>query len=423
MITENKSSSAEIVNCDFDPAWITADEASRQVLKLAKPVTLVETVALRATLNRVTASDIRSRVKVPNHTNSAMDGYAFIGADMSSDKARNFTVVGVSFAGKPFTGKVNSGQCVRIMTGAVMPEGADTVVMQERVQRQGDVVTINSCERTGNNVRYAGEDMDAGDIAIARGTRIGPSHLGLAASLGLTELPVYRKPRVAFFSNGDELRSLGEPLKIGELYDSNRYTLFGMLTESNVEMIDLGVVGDDPEAIRQAFVAAADCADLVITSAGASVGDADYVKQILDELGTVSFWKVAIKPGRPLAFGEIGRSLFFGLPGNPVSVMVTFQIFVRQAIRRLAGETEAAPLRMMVPLISTLKRRAGRVEYQRGILSTNERNETVVRSTGSQDSGILHSMSVANCFIILAADSEGASTGDLVEVQPFGQLF
>jgi molybdopterin molybdotransferase len=423
MVTENKTSPAESPNCDFDPAWITADEASRQVLELAKPVTVVETVALRATLNRVTAADIRSRVKVPNHTNSAMDGYAFIGADISSGEARDFTVTGASFAGRPFNGRVDSGQCVRIMTGAVMPEGADTVVMQERVQRQGDMVTINSREKTGNNVRYAGEDLDVGDIAITRGTRIGPSHLGLAASLGLAELPVFRKPRVAFFSNGDELRSLGEILKTGELYDSNRYTLFGMLTESNVEMIDLGVVPDDPDVIRQAFIDAADCADLVITSAGASVGDADYVKQILDELGTVSFWKVAIKPGRPLAFGKIGHSLFFGLPGNPVSVMVTFQIFVRQAIRRLAGEAEAAPLRMMVPLTSGLKRRAGRVEYQRGILSTNSRNETVVCTTGSQDSGILHSMSVANCYIILPADSAGASPGDLVEVQPFGQIF
>jgi molybdopterin molybdotransferase len=214
---------------------------------------------------------------------------------------------------------------------------------------------------------------------------------------------------------------VGQPLEIGELYDSNRYTLFGMLTEAGVELVDLGIVPDDQKAIAQAFSDAAGCADIVLTSAGASVGDADYVKQTLDQMGAVSFWKVAIKPGRPLAFGKVGESLFFGLPGNPVSVMVTFQIFVREAIRKLSGELHAAPLKIMVPLTSTLKKRAGRVEYQRGVLSTTPEGQTVVSSTGEQGSGILHSMSVANCFIILPSDSEGASPGDQVEVQPFSQ--
>ncbi len=423
MNTEIQKPASESPNCDFDPSWISADEASSRVLNLATPVSQVETVGLRACLNRVTAVDVKSRVKVPNHTNSAMDGYAFIRGDMPEIGARDFTLAGISFAGKPYNGQVQSGQCIRIMTGAVLPQGADTVVAQERVEREGDTVTINTAEKLGNNVRQAGEDLAIGDVAIAKGTRIGPSHLGLAASLGLSELPVYRRPRVAFFSNGDELRSVGETLEIGNLYDSNRYTLFGMLTEAGVELIDLGIVRDDPEALRQAFLEAADCADLVITSAGASVGDADYVKQILDQLGAVSFWKVAIKPGRPLAFGKIDQSLFFGLPGNPVSVMVTFQIFVRQAIRRLAGEAASVPLRMMVPLTSDLKRRSGRVEYQRGILRTNGKGETVVSSTGNQDSGILHSMSVANCYIILPSAMETARAGELVEVQPFSQLF
>ena len=253
-----------------------------------------------------------------------------------------------------------------------------------------------------------------------------PSHLGLAASLGFSELPVLRRPRVAFFSTGDELRSVGTPLKTGELYDSNRYTLYGMLSELGVEMVDMGIVPDDPIAIRVAFEQAAECADMVITSAGASVGEADYVRQTLNQTGEVIFGKVAIKPGRPMAFGRVsksgGDSLFFGLPGNPVSVMVTFQIFVKPAIRLLAGEAAVAPLRLMVKTESALKKRPGRAEYQRGVLSTDAGGATVVRSTGEQGSGILSSMGEANCFIILPTDSAGVAAGDVVEVQPFSRV-
>lgn len=421
MNIENQAIAAQDPSCDFDPASITAEQAIRRILELVVPITQIESISLRAALGRVTARDVRSRVQVPNHTNSAMDGYALNGAELPDDKSKIFSVAGESFAGKPFDEAVLSGQCIRIMTGAVMPEGADTVVTQERVERSADKITVNPGEKPGQNVRQAGEDLQIGDVAIVGGTRIGPAHLGLAASLGFSELPCYRKPRVAFFSNGDELRSVGESLEIGELYDSNRYTLFGMLSEAGVEIVDLGIVPDDQSAIAQAFVDAAACADIVITSAGASVGDADYVKQTLDQLGAVSFWKVAIKPGRPLAFGTVNQSLFFGLPGNPVSVMVTFQIFVREAIRKLSGEADVKPLRMMVPLTTRLKKRSGRVEYQRGVLSTTQEGQTVVSSTGEQGSGILHSMSVANCFIILPSESEGASAGDLVEVQPFSQ--
>lgn len=421
-ITDAASASSDI-NCDRDPDSITAEQARQRILSLVEPVQHIESIALRSALGRVIATDVKSRVQVPNHTNSAMDGYALRGDDLPLEGHRQFQMVGSSFAGKPYFGEVASGQCVRIMTGAVIPLNCDSVVTQERVSRTDDQVTVSAGEKVGNNVRHAGEDLQVGEIAIGKGTRIGPAHLGLAASLGFSGLPVYRKPRVAFFSNGDELRSVGETLEIGELYDSNRYTLFAMLEEAGVEVVDLGIVRDEEQAIRQAFVDAADCADMVITSAGASVGDADYVQQTLEQLGEVGFWKVAIKPGRPLAFGKVGDSLFFGLPGNPVSVMVTFQIFVRVALKRLAGESDTSAITMRVPLTSRLKKRPGRTEYQRGILTVNASGETEVSSAGEQGSGILHSMSVANCYIIMPTESEGATVGDLVEVQPFAQLF
>jgi len=410
------------INCDFDPGSISADAALLRILESVKPIPQRETIAIRSALGRVTAEDVKSRVNVPNHTNSAMDGYAISGAAIPKTGSAQFEVAGVSYAGRPFDGSVSANQCVRIMTGAVMPRDCDTVVTQERVTRDDDRVVISSEEQAGANVRQAGEDLSPGDVAIAAGSRISAAHLGLAASLGFSELPVFRRPRVAFFSTGDELRSVGEALEIGDLYDSNRYTLFGMLSEDNIDLIDLGIVRDDPQEIKQGFETAASCADVVITSAGASVGDADYVKQTLDEIGAVNFWKVAIKPGRPLSFGKVHDSLFFGLPGNPVSVMVTYQIFVREALRKLAGETTAPVLKLEVPLTTRLRKRAGRVEYQRGVLSRDAQGNTTVSSTGEQGSGILHSMSIANCFIILTADSEGAEPGDMVQVQPFNQF-
>ena len=416
--------------CDTDPDSLSAEHAQEAIKNAVTPVTQVETVAVRAALGRIAAADINSTLRVPNHTNSAMDGYALGGRDLPGGVEREgnktLPVIGVSLAGKPFDGEVGEGQCVRIMTGAVMPTGTDSVVIQERVEREGDTIILHAGEKPGANVRRAGEDLEIGDIAIAAGRRLGPSHLGLAASLGFSELPVLRRPRVAFFSTGDELRSVGTPLKTGELYDSNRYTLYGMLSELGVEMVDMGIVPDDPIAIRAAFEQAAECADMVITSAGASVGEADYVRQTLNQTGEVIFGKVAIKPGRPMAFGRVsksgGDSLFFGLPGNPVSVMVTFQIFVKPAIRLLAGEAAVAPLRLMVKTESALKKRPGRAEYQRGVLSTDAGGATVVRSTGEQGSGILSSMGEANCFIILPTDSAGVAAGDVVEVQPFSRV-
>ncbi len=410
------------VSCDFDPLSISATEALQRILEAVPVISTTETVALRTALGRVAAQDVISRVNVPNHTNSAMDGYALSGEALPLTGSRCFEVVGIAFAGKPYQGEVKQGQCVRIMTGAVMPNGTDSVVMQERVQKQGTRVTVPGGEKKGANVRYAGEDIKVGDVTIAAGVRLGASHLGLAASLGFSELPVLRRPRVAFFSNGDELRSVGTALRLGEVYDSNRYTLYAMLSDLGVDTVDLGIIEDDADAVAEAIVEAANCADMVITSAGASVGDADYVKQMLDQLGDVTFWKVAIKPGRPLSFGKVRNSLFFGLPGNPVSVMVTFQLFVKPALRQLAGEKYAVPLKLTVKSLTKLRKRPGRMEYQRGVLSLDERGETVVRSTGEQGSGILSSMSRANCYIILPDESAGVEAGEQVEVQPFDHV-
>jgi molybdopterin molybdotransferase len=289
------------------------------------------------------------------------------------------------------------------------------------VECDGNLISIGAGEKKGSNVRYAGEDIRVGDIVIASGTRLGASQLGLLASLGMPEVKVIRRPRVAYFSNGDELRSVGTPLEIGEVYDSNRYTLHAMLNDLGVEQIDLGVVKDDREAIAEVIKEAASRADLVITTAGASVGDADYIKEILASLGQISFWKVAIKPGRPMSFGKLGHSVFFGLPGNPVSVMVTFQVFLKPAIRQLAGEQHTAPMILKMRLLADLRKKPGRMEYQRGIMSMDSNGETVVSSTGEQGSGILSSMTQANCYIILPDDSDGVKAGEMVEVQPFDQ--
>ncbi len=408
-------------SCDdeYDPALLSVDTALARIAQAVTPISDVEVVALREALDRVLGVDIQSPMAVPNHTNSAMDGYALRFADLNGSPLR---VVGTAWAGKAFVGVVNTGECVRIMTGAVMPEGADTVVMQEHVEQQDDGIRVADGQKEGQHVRYAGEDLAEGATALFSGRRLLAADIGMVASLGVGELPVLRRPRVAFFSNGDELRSIGQPLELGDVYDSNRYTLYGMLSRAGTTFNDLGVVRDDRNEIKQMFLRAADIADVVITSAGASVGDADYVKEVLDEIGQVNFWKIAMKPGRPLSFGKIGDSLFFGLPGNPVSVMVTFYQFVLPALRRLSGETAWHPLRLQARALDRLKKRPGRTEYQRGMLSQDETGALVVSTTGEQGSGILSSMSQANCFVILPADSAGVQSGDVVEVEPFSGL-
>ncbi|MDO8598275.1 MAG: molybdopterin molybdotransferase MoeA, partial [Sulfuricaulis sp.] len=380
--------------------------------------TAVERLNIRAALGRVLAEDVVSPLDVPAHDNSAMDGYAVRFADLKSNGDVTLKIAGTAFAGVPFQGKLKDGECVRIMTGAVVPVGCDTIVMQEHAEAKGDTVKIGGGHKQKQNLRYAGEDLKTGQVALNRGLLLRPAEIGLIASLGIGEVGVYRKLRVAFFSTGDELRSIGTPLGAGQIYDSNRYTLHGMLTRLGCEVLDMGVVRDDPKLLEQAFNSAAQTADVVITSGGVSVGEADFVKALLERLGEVVFWKIAMKPGRPLAYGRIGNAHFFGLPGNPVSVMVTFYQFVRDALLKLAGRNPVPPLpAFKVPCLSNLKKAPGRTEFQRGVLAQDAAGNWNVRVTGDQGSGILRSMAEANCFIILPEAQGNVTAGTMVEVQ------
>jgi len=401
----------------------TLQQALKRISAGIRPVDGFELVATRDGLDRVLYAPIHSRVDVPAHTNSAMDGYAIAGAQLPAEGAREFRVIGTAWAGRPFDGTAGEGECVRIMTGATVPAGTDTVVMQEKVQREGDNAVIGAGHKAGQNVRFAGEDLKAGAVALDAGVLLRPAHLGLIASLGVGEVRVRRRPRVAFFSTGDELASIGETLGPGQIYDSNRYTLYGMLQRLGVEVIDLGVVRDRREDLEQAFLAAAAQADAVITSGGVSVGEADFVTETLDRIGEVGFWTVAIKPGRPIAFGRVADALFFGLPGNPVSVMVTFYQLVQPALRILAGlETPEVPLHVSATLESRLRKKPGRREFQRGVLAMDAEGRCRVTPAGRQGSGILRSMAHANCFIVLPEDCGDVEAGAAVEVQPFAGL-
>ncbi len=403
---------------------LSVEEARARIIAELRPVSGVERVALRSALGRVSACDIRAPFDVPSHTNSAMDGYALRAADLPAAGAAELKVIGTAWAGRPFDGTVTTGQCVRVMTGASLPGGADTVVLQEQVEQRDDTIHVRAGHKPGSNVRVAGEDLRKGAVVLTAGVQLMPPELGMLASIGVVEVHVRRRLRVAFFSTGDELRSLGEPLASGEIYDSNRYTLYGVLARLGVDILDMGVVRDDPTATRQAFVEAAESADVLVTSGGVSVGAADYVKATLDAIGKVSFWQIAVKPGRPLAFGRVGDAVFFGLPGNPVSVMVTFHQFVAPALRYLMGQKNyEPPYSFKVPCASRFKKGRGRTEFQRGILQRDESGALVVRSTGRQGSGLLHSMSMANCFVILPAETDDVEPGMLVDVQPFYGVF
>lgn len=401
-------------------ALLPPAEAERRIRALVQPVRGRERLALRDALGRVLAESVHAPHDVPGHTNSAMDGYAIAGDTLPAEGETGFDVVGTAWAGRPHDGAVTTRQSVRVMTGAVMPQGTDTVVMQEQVRVIGDTVWIGGGHRRGQNVRLAGEDLQRGAEALAPGKTLMPAELGLLASLGVAEVSVFRRPRVAFFSTGDELRSLGQPLDEGCVYDSNRYTLYGMLHRLGVEVLDLGVVRDRPGDVRDAFEHAAAMADVVITSGGVSTGEADYVQRTLAEIGEVGFWRIAVRPGRPLAVGRVREALFFGLPGNPVAVMVTFYQFVQPALLAMMGDDGAhRVMALRVRCVSRLRKKPGRIEYYRAVLERDENGETVVASTGDTGSGLLHTMSDANCFIVLPVDGETVQPGELVDVQPF----
>ena len=407
------------IDCDSQPDLLSVEDALSRIQSFIEPVTETQTLGIMDALHHVLAQDVISPINVPPYMNSAMDGYAVKGSDLPASDNAELKVIGTSFAGTPFEGTVNDGECIRIMTGAQMPEGADTVIMQEHVVREDDIIRIVSGHCAGQNVRHAGEDIQQGGVVLQPGKFLGPAELGLLASLGVAEVKVKRKIKVAFFSTGDELRPVGEKLKQGQIYDSNRYSLFGMLSELGVEIIDLGVIKDDPQAVEEAFVKASTMADAVFTSGGVSVGDADYVKQTLDKIGQVDFWRIRMKPGKPLAVGKINNAIFFGLPGNPVSVMATFYIFALPALKRLMGQTDIEQVTFKIPCKSGLKKRPGRTDFQRGIMHRDENGEMVVDGAGMQASHILSGMSKANCFIILAAEAGNVEPGELVEVLPF----
>jgi molybdopterin molybdotransferase len=403
---------------DYDPNSMPVDKAREVIGRFLSPVTATERVHVRAALGRVLAAQVISPLNVPAHDNSAMDGYAVRHADLRADGEVTLAIAGSAFAGAPYGGRLDAGEAVRIMTGGVVPVGADTIVMQEHVKATDKRVTIGGGHRKGQNLRYAGEDLKAGEPALGKGRRLRSADVGLIASLGIPEIEVYRKLRVAFFSTGDELVSIGTVPQEGQIFDSNRYTIHAMLERLGCEVLDMGVVRDDPALLEQAFGRAAGAADVVITSGGVSVGEADFVKDLLNKLGQVVFWKIAMKPGRPLAYGRVGGAHFFGLPGNPVSVMVTFYQFVRDALLTLAGEAPVEPApTFRVPCTSTLRKAPGRTEFQRGILSRDADGQWSVRVTGEQGSGILRSMSDANCFIILPTEQGNVSPGTLVQVQ------
>ncbi len=401
---------------------ISVDEAINIIKQKVKPLDNQHTVILPNALGKTLAQDVNSPINVPVYQNSAMDGYAFHSDDIPNKETNSLENVGTAFAGVPFDGELARGQCIRIMTGAKIPDSVDTVIEQEKVSVAGSQITISSNIKQGQNVRNVGEDILKDSIVLPTGQKLGAAQMGVLASLGLASLKVKRPVRVAIFSSGDEIRSIGESLEGSQIYDSNRYTLSGMLKDLGAQVIDLGVVPDDQQSIAQALTQGAAEADMVITSGGVSVGDADYIKQCLNEMGEVHFSKLHLKPGRPLTFGQINKTHFFGLPGNPVAVMVTFMYFVRPAIKQLMGQSDLSLLAFQLPCQTSLRKLPGRTEIQRAIIEKNSDGSLFVKTTGKQGSGVLSSMSKGNCFIYLAHDSESIQSGDRVTVHPF-QLF
>ncbi|HTN28788.1 MAG TPA: gephyrin-like molybdotransferase Glp [Burkholderiales bacterium] len=415
---------ARIVSCidGYDPDALHVEKARAAIRACLAPIAVSELVPLRTALGRVLAQDIVPSIDVPGHDNSAMDGYAVRSADLKSDAECVLEEIGTALAGRAYQGSVGAGQCVRVMTGAVLPSGADTIVIQEIVRIDGKRIAIPPGQKPKQNVRYAGEDLKAGVAVLKSGTLVGPAELGVISSLGIARISVRRRLRVVFFSTGDELSSVGTPLAQGQIYDSNRYTLRGMLSRLGVELLDFGIVRDDPAELEHALRSASLSADAIVTSGGVSVGEADFVRRLMGELGEVLVWKIAMRPGRPMAFGRIGNAFLFGLPGNPVAVMVTFSQFVREALLVLAGRSgDLAPASFRVPSAAAMRKIPGRTEYQRGILF-RENGEWRVRTTGQQGSGVLRSMAEANCFIVLEHERGAIAAGDPVSVQPFDGL-
>nr|WP_207189986.1 gephyrin-like molybdotransferase Glp [Ramlibacter ginsenosidimutans] len=404
----------------YDPQALSADAVGEFLAQLVAPVRETETVGVLDALGRVLARDLVSPISVPPHDNSAMDGYAFAGAQLGAAPLR-LQVVGTALAGKAWQGEVRSGECLKIMTGAILPAGLDTVVPQEftKTGADGRIEIPAGLLQPGDNRRCKGEDLMEGRPALLAGERIAPAASGLVASLGIPRIEVFRRLKVAYFSTGDEILSLGEPPREGAVFDSNRYTVHGLLARLGCEVIDLGVVRDEPALLEEAFRHAAARADAIITSGGVSVGEADFTKAMMKQLGDVAFWKIAMRPGRPMAVGRIGNAVLFGLPGNPVAVMVTFLAFVRPALLRMMGARVEPPLYLKARSSEAMRKKPGRTEYQRGTVTRRPDGSLEVRTTGNQGSGVLSSMVQANGLIVLHHAQGSVAPGDEVDVLMF----
>lgn len=398
---------------------LTLEAAKLRVLNLCTCLGHVEAVEIDAALGRVVLQPPPSLCDLPNFRNSAMDGYAFSSQDISGDSPFSMRIVGQSMAGHPYSGLLNVGECVRITTGAVLPPEADTVVIQEEAQKQGDTIVLTQPFKTDQNVRHQGEDLLSGSTLLNAGKVIGAADIALLAACGLSEISVSRKINIGIAATGDELEQIGQTLRNGQIYDSNSHLIRALLNSPCFSVTSLGIIRDDINHLGAFFEQHADRFDVLITSGGVSVGDADYVKEGLSDYGMMDFWKIAIKPGKPLAFGRIKQAWFFGLPGNPVAVAATLENIVLPALMNLCGASPSQKLRLKALCLSDLRKSPGRMEFQRGVLRQDKDGNLTVHSSGHQGSHILSSLSQANCFIVLESESRGIKAGTEVWVEPF----
>lgn len=406
------------MGCCDTSGLMPVSEAISAILQTTQALKETEFVSLKDALNRVTAEDVYSPINVPPFANSAMDGYAVHTNDL--DQQDTLTLQGKSFAGIPFEGELKQGECIRIMTGAEIPKGANAVIMQEQTQVIHDKIQFLAQVKPNQNIRPLGDDILQGALVLTKGKRLTARDVPLLATLGIDQIRVYRRPVVAFFSTGDELKPVGEVLAKGEIYDSNRYTIHAMLEKVNCDSLDLGVIPDDPQQLEAAFLQASMQADVIITSGGVSVGEADFTKDILAQTGQVDFWKLAIKPGKPFAFGRVGNAIFCGLPGNPVSVLVTFSVLVHPMLAKLAGHSQwQPPIQLKAKAETPFKKSPGRTDYQRATYRMDEFGQVWVSSTGNQGSGAFSSLSKANCFAILEQERGSIEIGEWVSISPF----
>jgi molybdopterin molybdotransferase len=404
----------------YDPQALRMADATTFIDRLVAPVQGTEVLPLRQCLGRVLAEDLISGMAVPAHDNSAMDGFAFNGAALAGQSTLTLRIAGTALAGKAWAGSLEPGECLKVMTGALLAAGLDTVVPHEMTTVEGDQVQLPAGRlRAGDNRRLRGEDLQLGGVALSKGELLTPAALGLAASLGLQSLTVVRRLKVAYLSTGDEVMSPGEPLREGAVFDSNRYTIASLLERLGCDVIELGVVRDEPVALEAAFRSAAEQADVIISSGGVSVGEADFTKAMMAKLGDVAFWRIAMRPGRPFALGRIGSTVLFGLPGNPVAVMVTFLSLVRPALLKMMGAHPKPQPLLQARSVEALRKKAGRTEYQRGIVTASPDGQLQVRTTGNQGSGVLSSMVQANGLIVLGHEQGNLAAGELVSVMMF----